>query len=426
MGKKLKILILSSYSKDYSAGLGQGVIAMLQNAGHDVTWGYNGIEEQIEYIRNKREKHLRNLDKYRLYYKLIFAIKHFLFGKGKNTFFEISNEEKPDYVSKLMVEKIEGNYDLIYILFSSFMISAKIIKELHDKFNCPIIASGIDMYYMTGGCLFLNGCDNYKNECRNCPGHTYFRKGLSHKNYLYKKKVYEASEFTLICNTWMSRFVKNSRIFEGANILIKSYTLDEKLFCPHDRFVSRESLGINRFDGIIMMTRCDLNPRKGFNYTIEAIKLICKEQPALKDKLILLTVGEIVDNLDRILPVRVEQKGKVSTIDLIKCYSASDIFISSSTDDAGPSMVNQAMACGVPILSFEIGTAIDVVTHGVNGYIASLCNQKEFARCMLSFLQITKEERELMRLKAREAALKYNSLEAGAKAIESVYYKFRS
>ena len=239
------------------------------------------------------------------------------------------------------------------------------------------------MYHLTGGCFYFNNCQNFKNECKNCPAFDFLHKNKAHKNFLFKKKVYSEAMVTFSCNTWVRQFAEQSKMFENARIATKSFGLNEEIYKPLNREECRSYIGIRPQYKFIMLTRYDSHPRKGFQYTVQAIKdLVRKIDDLEKEKLLLVIVGNVnKGNFDEI-PIHTKSLGRVSMDQLIKAYNVADVFISSSTDDAGPSMVNQAMACGTPVISFHIGTALDVMYQGVSGFSAENKSQSGFSNCL--------------------------------------------
>ena len=59
-----------------------------------------------------------------------------------------------------------------------------------------------------------------------------------------------------------------------------------------------------------------------------------------------------------------------------KFYSASDLFILSSKAENSPLTILEAMACGTPIVSFNLGGINELIAHMENGYLADY-NKKE-------------------------------------------------
>jgi glycosyltransferase involved in cell wall biosynthesis len=63
-------------------------------------------------------------------------------------------------------------------------------------------------------------------------------------------------------------------------------------------------------------------------------------------------------------------------------YQASELFVSSSLQDAGPMMVNESIMCGTPVVAFNLGVSEDLVINGITGYILPLGNTNEMASKM--------------------------------------------
>jgi len=57
--------------------------------------------------------------------------------------------------------------------------------------------------------------------------------------------------------------------------------------------------------------------------------------------------------------------------DIPKYYQALDLYIVASREEGGPKAVLEAMASGVPLVSTRVGQVIDLVEHGVNGWVTS-------------------------------------------------------
>lgn len=418
MNKKLNILILSGYPKSYSGNLGGDVYDALSKAGHNVTYGYDGIEEQHKAVMN----YFDSLKERSLMQKIYSRIYNLFIGNTKGHYFLIKDEKHPNLPGRLRIDKIKGTYDIIIIQFTTRFISASLIKQLYERFKCQIFISSIDMYHLTGGCFYFNECQNYKNECRNCPAFDYLHKNKAHKNFLFKKKVYSEAKVTFSCNTWIKQFAEQSKMFENARIATKSFGLNEEIYKPLDRGECRTYFKIPPIYEFVMLTRYDRHPRKGFQYTVQAIKdLVERMDEAEKDKILLLIVGDVNNNTFDEIPIRTKCLGRVSMDQLIKAYNIADVFISSSTDDAGPSMVNQSMACGTPVISFHIGTALDVMFQGVSGFSAENKSQTGFSNCLEKMYMLPSEEKLKMRKATREVALKFNSMKAISDFYEKTY-----
>ena len=97
--------------------------------------------------------------------------------------------------------------------------------------------------------------------------------------------------------------------------------------------------------------------------------------------------------------------GKLS--DLMHRYNASDIFVLPSTFEGMPSVVLQAMACGVPVVSTRVFGSEDLVVDGFNGYLVDIGDSKAMAE-RLQYLADHPEQRHAMGMNARNSVMHYD------------------
>lgn len=60
-------------------------------------------------------------------------------------------------------------------------------------------------------------------------------------------------------------------------------------------------------------------------------------------------------------------------------YHALDAYVISSREEGGPKSVLESMASGVPLISTRVGQAVDLVSHGINGWLADVEDSEELA-----------------------------------------------
>ena len=103
--------------------------------------------------------------------------------------------------------------------------------------------------------------------------------------------------------------------------------------------------------------RSSLNPRKGNHLLIDALNYLASKGYNLHNKILFNILGD-----SSILEFLRENKYKFKfqpiikrEKQLIKFYQESDFFLSQSIQDLGPIMINESLACGVPVISFKIG-----------------------------------------------------------------------
>jgi glycosyltransferase involved in cell wall biosynthesis len=146
--------------------------------------------------------------------------------------------------------------------------------------------------------------------------------------------------------------------------------------------------------------------RKGFASLVEALHKLPRylDSARLRDQPVLLMTaggGDFASKLD--LPFPHHHLGLLGDDrSLALAYSAADLYVSPSTEDAGPMVVNESLACGTPVVAYEIGTAADEVEQGINGWLARPGDSDALAHGLARILD--SNEREQLRARSREVA----------------------
>ena len=95
---------------------------------------------------------------------------------------------------------------------------------------------------------------------------------------------------------------------------------------------------------------------------------------------------------------------------LINFYRNSDFFINQSIQDAGPTMVSESLACGIPVISFDIGMSKDLIKNDFNGYLIKEKSSISLAKILRKCLFISKKKITIMRKNSRNTAKRYLDL----------------
>lgn len=441
MDKKLKILYVAGVSPYNFANMIYDSIIALQCAGHDVDF--------ITTFSFKRQK--RNM--YAVYNNgFIFKIARRIYLSSlkrkivrKNGFIEKKlhirqsrpmkngcmlahdNDRIPPIPMKLFFNKLSEHYDLIITAVWDSIISAETLRQLHEHYKAPIIIQPADMYPLTGGCEYPGNCTNYYHGCGNC--HIIDSRtpnDQTHRNFLYKKEVYSSINCALLTNSYMINQAMKCGLFDNALIKKKYFTLNGDVYKPMDWKECRHDLGIPPNKRFVIFSRYsdpDKYPRKGIHELVSTINLFCelKSQEELSKMCLVFAGTRCSDSIREMIPVDVIDVGLLSSDLLIKAYSASSVFVSPSIRDAGPSMVNQSIMCGTPVVCFNIGAAIDVIFHKKNGYKAPIADVKELSDGLDYIYNLNDSEYTKMREQTRKIAMELQSFDSYANIVNEVY-----
>lgn len=447
MNKKLKILFISGVSPYHFGNLGWDRMNALEMNGHEVDYltlkDFKGQKKNMYSIINRTYYEI--FMDYLKSFKVLITIKRLFFPKiklrktlvtdgfiRKNGLMMVNYDERiTPCDEQFLLNSIKKSYDLIITLVWEQMLSAKSLEIIYNKMKCPIIVCPADTFPFTGGCQYFGNCKGYTHECGKCPIlNSNDANDQTHINFLYKKNVYRNIPCALFTNSYMMDIASKAGMFSDSIKVKTLYTLNEHVYKPLDVFSCRKDLNIPKDKRFVMFARYvnpEVSPRKGIKILFEAVNLLCKKVGKEKlSSMCLVFAGDDCHELKSNFPITVINLRKLNTTDLIKAYSAATVFASPTIDDAGPSMVNQSIMCGTPVVCYNIGTAIDVVRHEENGYKATkLGDVEEFSNGLFYYYQMNESRYIHVRNSTRKIALELQSLKKYADKIEYTYLKLR-
>ena len=76
-------------------------------------------------------------------------------------------------------------------------------------------------------------------------------------------------------------------------------------------------------------------------------------------------------------------------------YSAADIFVIPSIEDNLPNTVLEAMACGTPVVGFDVGGIPDMVRPGITGELAPAGDVARLSQVIYALLETPEKRHEL-------------------------------
>lgn len=436
----MKILVLSSQDPAHSGGLGKAIYDSLKTKDHRVhyltrvnTGKYGkdvfGVLQYhfIDYIKDKvRESRIFP------YARLLYLKFYKLFPKSSNTpaehykmsqgiEFTYQDENVPSLPVKDVIDRIHSPYDAVIVSYWQYLLNSTTLKAVYEKLRCPILIYSPDMAPMTGGCYYFGHCRNFRHGCGCCPAlESTDEDDDSRRNFTLKKSNYEAMNCAFLGNSWMNRFAEESGLFR--RIYNVGIIIDPGKFSLGDMGKSRKRIGIASSIRFVIFFRSSEEPRKGnYDKAVSLEKFVSKLNLKDKSNIMIISAGDddFEKYVDRIgCPYK--NLKVIGTNALIDAYCASTLFLNASIDDAGPSMINQSLMCGTPVVCYDNGVAMDVVEDGVDGFKADTGDIEGLANALYKMYILSEEEYAEMRSASRRIAMKHNSPEAFTRKIEEV------
>lgn len=271
------------------------------------------------------------------------------------------------------------------------------LDQLSNATEAMVYLIALDMSHFTGGCHFAWDCEGYKIGCDqiSCPAMKDKDDDfISTKNFIEKRKIFERGNFRVIAGTeWTKNQIQKSKLFKDQRFIHNiSAFIDVSIFNNKNRELARQVLELNNdYFYILAGSENPKDKRKGYAYFVDSMRLLWEMLPKNKrKKIIILSVSKYKNQAFQEIPFEKHHIEYIKDERLLSyLYQATDLYINTSIEDSGPSMLMEALVCGTPVASFNMGAANEFIEDGVNGYIVKLYDTKELARKIENYINLT-------------------------------------
>jgi glycosyltransferase involved in cell wall biosynthesis len=266
-----------------------------------------------------------------------------------------------------IVDKInEINPDIVHL---HWITGGMIRIEDIARINSPIVWSMHDNWVFTGGCHIMWECEKYKTKCGACP-----RLGSNKVNDLSrwvwtrKQKTYNKKDFVVVgLSKWINECSKNSALLKNKRHVNLPNPLSTNIYKPFHKEKSRVLWSLPEDKKLLLFGAVnavsDIN--KGFKQLSEALhKLTCKDV-----EFVVFGSSEPQNAPD--FGFKTHYVGHLhDDVSLVTLYSAVDVMVVPSLQENLSNAIMESLACGTPVVAFDIGGNSDMIEHKQNGYLA--------------------------------------------------------
>ena len=295
------------------------------------------------------------------------------------------------------------------------------IEEL-KQINKPIIWTLHDMWAFTGGCHYSDGCKWFQQDCGNCPQlNRRCKNDLSRSVLRRKKKAWNGLDITIATpSIWLAECTKESSLFKGRRIEVIHNGLNLNLFKPINKTKAREIWDLPQNKKLILFGAMSATSdhRKGFDLLYAGVKQLTAKWSG-KAELIVFGASEPGNPPDFGLPVH--YLGYLhDDVSIALLYSAADVMVVPSRQEAFGQTASESLTCGTPIVSFGATGLLDIVEHHINGYLAKPFDTSDLAAGIDWVLSDENRYKGLC-IKAREKAVDSFDIKKVAKQYADLY-----
>ncbi|MFA4871676.1 MAG: glycosyltransferase [Patescibacteria group bacterium] len=345
--------------------------------------------------------------------------------------------------------------------------------EDFKKINCPIVWTFHDMWPFCGAEHYVAEGDIRYREGYNRGNRPKNQTGLDVDKWVWRRKekvLKNLKNLTMVApSRWLTKCAQESYLFSAKGgsaygrknypICTIPYGVNTKIFKPLDKNIARNILNLPLDKKIILfgaMNGLD-NPRKGFSYLKSAIDCLCSRNSPSPLQGVCNQTGrsEAKTSVDECDPESIQlcpgtgwggvclaifgaskPKEKIGLncpiyylgkfnddIALSIVYSAADVLVAPSIQDNLPNTVLESLACGTPVVAFNIGGLPDLIEHQKSGYLARPFEVEDLASGIKWVLDLDYENYQNLCSRAREKCEQEFTIEIQAKKYLELYKK---
>lgn len=236
------------------------------------------------------------------------------------------------------------------------------------KLDVPIIWTIHDMWAFTGVCHYSQKCKRYMIGCGQCPLlASDDPDDVSYRVYRRKASTYPKLDLTVVSpSNWLADLARASPLLRHVPVTVIPNGIDTGAFSPRKREDARQRLSLPK-DRILLAFGADsalADGRKGAALLFDALA----SRPLAECELAVF--GSDCPAEPPELPMRVHWIGPVWNDDVLAdIYSAANLFVAPSLQENLSNMVMEALACGTPVIAFDIGGMGDLIDDGESGVL---------------------------------------------------------
>lgn len=240
--------------------------------------------------------------------------------------------------------------------------------------------------------LIIHGASKHL-EVPSCDSRLRKIKGIFYKieSYVIKK----VDKILLVSNEGMEYYSRKFPKFKYKFELIPTW-VDTSIFSPQDKSKARKKLNFSLSEKIIIFIG-RINSQKDPDLCLEAFRIV--KGRFSESRLLIVGEGEMMPKIkDKIKKFNLQEcvtlVGVIPHNHLPELVNCADLSILSSRWEGMPRCVLESLACGVPVVSTDVGDVNKVVKDGISGYVVMSRDPKELAEKSIEILTADKIKRE--------------------------------
>jgi glycosyltransferase involved in cell wall biosynthesis len=286
----------------------------------------------------------------------------------------------------------------------------------------PTVLTLHDMWAFTGHCAYSFDCYRWQTGCGHCPhpdSYPSIQRDSTALEWRFKRCVYRQANLAVVTpSRWLQAQAQKSLLGHYPIYHIPN-GLDVQTYAPIAPDLARQALDLPSDKFIIMSCAESLSDRrKGMDLLVQSLNRLPAD---LKTQTLLLLLGHRSTTLEQAVQLPTVSLGYVAS-DRLKAlaYSAADLFALPTRADNLPIVLQESIACGTPMVSFDVGGISDLVRPGITGLLARAESVESFTAQITHFMGDRDLQKRLAH-QCREVAVSEYSLDLQAQRYKALY-----
>ncbi|PAF45194.1 glycosyltransferase [Helicobacter sp. 11S02596-1] len=283
------------------------------------------------------------------------------------------------------------------------------IKDL-KKIKAPLLWSLHDANPYTGGChVVAAACVGVSVRCKKCPLlHSSFPFDLSFWGFRAKQKTYKELNLTINgLSRWIARCAKESVLLRDKKIINLPNPIDTEIYSPMDKNTAREILNLSHRKKTIAFGALSATSieRKGY----PQLKMALSKLENKENIRIIIFGASANENgeIENIEGIETHYLGHLyDDMSLKLVYNAADVVVVPSLAESFGQVASESIACGTPVVCFDVGGLKDIIEHKKTGYLATPFEASDLSAGIEWVLNLSTQNYQILCQNAQQKAIK--------------------
>jgi len=223
---------------------------------------------------------------------------------------------------------------------------------------------------------------------------------------------------------WLADCVRESALMDQWPTTVIPNPIDTDSWKPMPQRIARDLLGLPLGVPLVLFGALGGgdDPRKGFDLLQQALLRVRSDPKAHKLGLELVVFGQRAPKNHPNLGLPIHYLGHLhDDLSLRALYSAAEVMIVPSLQEAFGQTASEAQACGTPVVAFDSGGLTDIVCHKKTGYLAHSFDSEDLAKGIMWTLGQSVSTGAAVRIAARKRAVELFFSSTVAEQYQRVY-----